>query len=88
MATALKDEEIKHDTVIRLEQLDLLVYGIKLVQIWTYWIILRLASLPPLTVFLYATRPRLVHLNTAFFVREPHFLHAVPLTLLPQIKHV
>ena len=34
IATALKDEEIKHDTVIRSDQLDLLErYGIKLVPV-------------------------------------------------------
>ncbi|MGC2571355.1 MAG: hypothetical protein WA364_07575 [Candidatus Nitrosopolaris sp.] len=34
IATALKDEEIKHDTVIRRDQLDLLEkYGIKLPSI-------------------------------------------------------
>ena len=35
IATALKDEEIKHDTVITRDQLDLLEkYGIKLASIW------------------------------------------------------
>jgi len=87
------NEHIGNDIVIALDST-----GIKVANHGEWmrhkWHAMRRISYPLSTLFIILfvrdntnRNINLVHLNTAFFAREPHLLHEVSLTLLPQTKH-